>query len=207
MKNMSFIHVFVFAGALLFVGAGCAPQTIEPVSIEESMEQTTTTEQAPEESMEQATTTEEMGETTEEESRTTTTEELPVDEKAMEKDAMHIPEPVAPGEPTQPKEETPVAKELPAAPSAIVFNLTGKNFDFSQKNITVKKGDTVTVNFTSESGTHDWRVDEFGAGTSIVTTGNSTSVTFVADKTGTFEYYCSVGSHRALGMVGTLTVQ
>jgi len=40
-----------------------------------------------------------------------------------------------------------------------------------------------------------------------VTPGTPTSVTFVADKTGTFEYYCSVGNHRAQGMVGKLIVE
>jgi plastocyanin len=87
------------------------------------------------------------------------------------------------------------------------FNLTGKNFEFSQKEIRVKKGDTVTVNFESTSGFHDWTVDEFNAKTQQVEVGTKTSVTFVADKAGTFEYYCSVGSHRQAGMVGTLVVE
>lgn len=34
-----------------------------------------------------------------------------------------------------------------------------------------------------------------------------TSVTFVADETGTFEYYCSVGNHRGQGMIGKLIVE
>ena len=33
------------------------------------------------------------------------------------------------------------------------------------------------------------------------------SVTVVSDKTGSFEYYCSVGTHRQMGMKGTLTVK
>jgi nitrite reductase (NO-forming) len=37
--------------------------------------------------------------------------------------------------------------------------------------------------------------------------GETTSVEFVADKTGTFEYYCSVGAHRAMGMTGSLVVE
>ncbi|PIT86450.1 MAG: hypothetical protein COU33_03110 [Candidatus Magasanikbacteria bacterium CG10_big_fil_rev_8_21_14_0_10_43_6] len=93
------------------------------------------------------------------------------------------------------------------AMSAVVLNLTGKNFAFSQKEIRVKKGDTVTINFTSESGLHDWVVDEFSAQTTKVKDGESASVTFVADKAGSFEYYCSVGSHRELGMVGKLIVE
>jgi plastocyanin len=29
----------------------------------------------------------------------------------------------------------------------------------------------------------------------------------VADKNGSYEYYCSVGNHRASGMVGVITVE
>ena len=89
----------------------------------------------------------------------------------------------------------------------VVFDVTGKNFSFSETEIRVKKGQKVTVNFTSESGFHDWVVDEFGAATDRVNSGGKTSVTFTADQTGSFEYYCSVGSHRQLGMVGTLIVE
>jgi len=32
-------------------------------------------------------------------------------------------------------------------------------------------------------------------------------VTFVADKAGEYEFYCSVGQHRANGMVGKLIVK
>lgn len=88
-----------------------------------------------------------------------------------------------------------------------VFNVSGTNFAFDVKEIKVKKGDTVTINFTSEGGFHDWAVDEFRAFTDRVNAGDSSSVTFVADTAGAFEYYCSVGSHRANGMIGTLIVE
>lgn len=102
----------------------------------------------------------------------------------------------------------PGAETAPAsAPAAKVFDLTGKMFAFSQTELRVKKGDTVTVNFESTDALHDWVVDTFDARTKQVKPGTKTSVTFVADKTGTFEYYCSVGSHRANGMVGTLMVE
>jgi plastocyanin len=87
------------------------------------------------------------------------------------------------------------------------FTVTGKNFEFSMGEIKVKKGDTVTINFSSTDGFHDWVVDEFDAATERVNPGSDTSVIFVADKTGTFEYYCSVGTHRQLGMVGNLIVE
>lgn len=94
-----------------------------------------------------------------------------------------------------------------ASGEAVSFNISGSNFAFSKTEMRVKKGDTVTVNFDSESGFHNWTVDAYDAATTQVNTGGSTSVTFVADQTGTFEYYCGVGNHRAQGMVGTLIVE
>jgi plastocyanin len=87
------------------------------------------------------------------------------------------------------------------------FDLTGKDFEFSQTEIRVTEGDTVTVNFESTDGFHDFVVDEFDAATEQVLPGTPTSVTFVAGEVGEFEFYCSVGQHRAQGMVGTLIVE
>lgn len=89
---------------------------------------------------------------------------------------------------------------------ALTFEVSGTNFAFSETELTVKEGDTVRIIFTSEDGFHDWVLDEFDAATEQVQTGGVTQVTFIADKAGTYEYYCSVGEHRANGMVGTLTV-
>lgn len=91
-----------------------------------------------------------------------------------------------------------------------VFTLTGKNFKFvmngkDNPDLQVKVGDKVRIEFTSTEGFHDWKVDEFAA-TSRVKASESTSIEFVADKVGTLEYYCSVGSHRQLGMKGKLVV-
>lgn len=101
----------------------------------------------------------------------------------------------------------PPASPPPAASQVKTFNLTGRNFAFSQTEIKVKKGDTVNVNFESTDGSHDWTLDGYGVSTTQVNTGGKTSVQFAADKIGTFEYYCSVGSHRALGMIGKLIVE
>lgn len=93
-----------------------------------------------------------------------------------------------------------------------IFVLTGENFKFLMDGqealeIRVKKGDKVRVEFTSVDGFHDWVVDEFDAATKRVQTDGTTFVEFVADKKGTFEYYCSVGQHRANGMRGQLIVE
>lgn len=93
------------------------------------------------------------------------------------------------------------------SPSVKTFNLTARNFSFSQNEIRVKKGDMVKINLNVVEGFHDWVVDEFNGATQRAGSGASTAVQFVANKTGTFEYYCSVGSHRAMGMKGKLIVE
>ena len=50
-------------------------------------------------------------------------------------------------------------------------------------------------------------IDEFGVRTKQITAGQTDEINFTADKVGTFEYYCSVGKHRALGMKGNLIVE
>jgi len=93
------------------------------------------------------------------------------------------------------------------AVNTVKVAMTAQNFSFSKKEIRAKKGDTVKVTVTNNEGTHDWNLDEFGVKSGIVPAGSSKTVEFVADKTGTFEYYCSVGNHRQMGMVGNLVVE
>lgn len=87
------------------------------------------------------------------------------------------------------------------------FTVVGSNIAFSVPEIKVKKGDRVKIIFQNTAGTHDWAIDEFDAKTPRIAAGQTATVEFVADKTGTFEYYCSVGTHRALGMKGKLIVE
>lgn len=95
----------------------------------------------------------------------------------------------------------------------ITFTLTGHNFAFEMEGeenptLTVQEGDVVRIEFSSTSGFHDVVIDEFSAATKQVRPEDGmTYVEFVADASGTYEYYCSVGSHRAQGMVGTLIVE
>jgi len=88
-----------------------------------------------------------------------------------------------------------------------IFDISAENFSFSMDEIRVKKGDTVQINLLSADGFHDWVVDEFGAAAERVNTGQKSIVIFTADKAGEFEYYCSVGNHRAMGMKGKLIVE
>lgn len=91
--------------------------------------------------------------------------------------------------------------------SAKSFTVTATNFSFDIKEIKVSKGDAITITLNNTEGFHDWNIDEFNARTQKLNQGASETITFIADKTGTFEYYCSIGSHRAMGMKGSLVVE
>jgi nitrosocyanin len=86
------------------------------------------------------------------------------------------------------------------------FTVSGTNFKFTPTTLAVKKGDTVKITFKNTGGVHNFKIDEFNVGTKQIQGGTEETVQFVADKAGTFEYYCSVGTHRQMGMKGTLTV-
>lgn len=87
------------------------------------------------------------------------------------------------------------------------FTVEGGNFKFTPNTIAVAKGDTVKITFKNMEGFHDFVLDEFQIRTKQIPAGQEETIQFVADKVGTFEYYCSVGSHRTMGMVGTLEVK
>lgn len=81
------------------------------------------------------------------------------------------------------------------------------NYYFSPKTIRAKQGDTVKITLTGKGMMHNFVIDELGVQSANVQPGSSTTVTFTASKTGTFTYYCSIGSHRQLGQEGTLTIE
>ena len=84
--------------------------------------------------------------------------------------------------------------------------ITNDGYDYLPNEIRVNVGDTVRLTYENGGGFHDWVLDEFDAATSRISGGNSDTIEFTADTAGTFEFYCSVGNHRALGMVGDFVV-
>ena len=87
------------------------------------------------------------------------------------------------------------------------FTVSGTNYTFDPSTIKVKKGDKVKITFKNTQGFHDWVIDEYGVATKQTNAPTTEVLEFTADKVGSFEYYCSVGSHRAMGMKGTLVVE
>lgn len=76
---------------------------------------------------------------------------------------------------------------------------------FSLKEITVNKGDSVRIKITNTKGTHAFKLDEFSvfADTPL---NQEIVVEFTADKAGEFVYYCTKPGHQANGHWGTLKV-
>ena len=63
------------------------------------------------------------------------------------------------------------------------------------------------VGIDNREGFHDLVIYGFQVRTPRITAGQTATVDFVAEKSGTFEYYCSVGSHRQMGMRGNPMVE
>ena len=93
--------------------------------------------------------------------------------------------------------------------TASVKEITVENdgLSFIPEEIRVNEGDRIRLTFRNTGGFHDWVLDEFDAATSQFSGGNSETIEFVADEAGEFEFYCSVGNHRARGMWGTFIVE
>ena len=108
--------------------------------------------------------------------------------------------------PVSSPDDTKITSTAPVEADQTV-NITGLNYAFDIKEIRAKKGEKIKIIFTNTEGFHDFRIDEFNVATKQIAAGTSESVIFTVDKTGTFEYYCSVGQHRANGMVGKLIVE
>lgn len=87
------------------------------------------------------------------------------------------------------------------------FTIIGQNYSFMPSTIRVHRGDKVTITFQDNGGFHDLVIDKLNVRTARVGQGQSGSLQFTADTVGSFEYYCSVGSHRDKGMKGTLIVE
>jgi len=114
-------------------------------------------------------------------------------------------EPAQNTETTMPESET--SDSMMTEGTVKEFIIESKGLNFMPNEIKVKVGDTVKITYKNTLGKHDWTLDEFNAKTQMLDAGQEETVEFVADKAGTFEFYCSVAGHRAAGMKGTLVVE
>jgi nitrite reductase (NO-forming) len=71
------------------------------------------------------------------------------------------------------------------------------------------QGESAQINLINGEGAeHDVVIDLYGVRSNhVIGKGASATISFVADRTGVFAYYCSVAGHRQAGMEGRLRVE
>jgi len=81
------------------------------------------------------------------------------------------------------------------------------NFKFDQTALTIPVGQKTRILFKNIEGVHDFVIEGMNIGTAVLQAGQQDFLEITPEKAGTYEFYCSVGSHRQMGMKGTLTVK
>lgn len=71
------------------------------------------------------------------------------------------------------------------------FEMTAKQWEFNPSTITVSQGDKVKLNINSIDVDHGFAISEFGVNETL-SSGQTTTVEFTADKVGTYTFFCSV---------------
>ena len=93
-----------------------------------------------------------------------------------------------------------------AVPAERVIRITAKKFEFSPDSITLKKGEPVVFEISSEDRKHGFSLHAFGVRSDVLP-GKVSSIRFTPDKTGKFTFSCDVfcgEGHE--DMTGTLVV-
>lgn len=104
-----------------------------------------------------------------------------------------------------PTQSSPTSSE--SAPTREIM-VSGDEYNFLPASLDIKQGETVKLTFKNVGKLpHNLVITELGVTSKTIAAGKEDSVTFTADKSGTFTTFCSVGNHRQLGMEGTLMVK
>lgn len=87
------------------------------------------------------------------------------------------------------------------------FEIIATNWEFNPSVIEVNKGDKVELHLQSKEGTHGFVILEFGV-SETMKEGEDVHVEFIADKLGTFNFFCNVPCGKGHGaMRGLLVVK
>ncbi|MBC8495319.1 cytochrome c oxidase subunit II [archaeon] len=87
------------------------------------------------------------------------------------------------------------------------FDLIARNWNFEPSEIRVNLGDNVELHIKSVDVTHGFMLSQFGVN-EMLEPGQEVNVNFIADKTGTFTFFCNVPCGAGHGsMRGQLIVE
>ena len=91
---------------------------------------------------------------------------------------------------------------------ATKITVEGSEFKYNPSTISVKDGEKVVLTFKNVGNVpHNFVIDELNVSTKTISPGEEETVNLVADKSGTFAFYCGVGNHRQQGMEGEVNVE
>ncbi|TAL49776.1 hypothetical protein EPN81_04750 [Patescibacteria group bacterium] len=109
------------------------------------------------------------------------------------------------GETTTDENGVPVTEVILGEPADVVVEMEVANFSFTPNAITASPGDEIEITFTKNTGFHTFAIDEIDLEFAVA---QGESLIFTApSEPGSYAFYCSIGSHRSQGMVGTLIVK
>lgn len=98
-----------------------------------------------------------------------------------------------------------VTEIILGAEADVEVNMETANFSFTPNVINTSPGDRVSVTFTKNTGFHTFVIDEIGVEFAIA---EGEKLNFTApSESGSYPFYCSIGSHRSMGLEGTLIVE
>ncbi len=89
-----------------------------------------------------------------------------------------------------------------------VIRVSGQDFSFNLSDAKLKRGEKIRIEFTNTGRMeHDFRIEELNIGTKIINKGENDVLEFTVPQSGELTYFCSVGTHRALGMEGKFIIE
>ena len=108
---------------------------------------------------------------------------------------------------TEPQNSTTglVSLEPQAEPVVREITMIAKQWSFEPATITVNKGDTVKLTIDSVDVAHGFAISAFGVDEQL-TPGEITAVEFVADKKGSYRFFCSVQCGQGHGSMSGLLI-
>lgn len=88
------------------------------------------------------------------------------------------------------------------------FTVTASEFSFDPNTITVNEGDRVRIVFRNAGSlSHNFTLEGLGVASKTIGSNRTDTLEFTAPAKGAYKFFCSVGTHRASGLEGTLEVK
>lgn len=101
-------------------------------------------------------------------------------------------------------------ENLTSESGSLVKNVevVGSEFSYTPDALTFSKGDDIRLTFKNEGTvSHNLAIEGLGLTTRTIAPGSSDTIEFSVDKVGSYDFFCTVDSHQALGMKGTIEVK